>query len=158
MARGGGVMDFMERVMDELEYRGLKRSDLARYLGVSYSTVQTWHVRHAIPSVETAYKVAQFLGVTVEYLITGENPTPRNVPKNATFEIYNNHDTEIKNKVYKTVEKIKEVAEPLRLNDSADFEYIFKCYQKMDGHDRDTVLNIVTALMSHYPDTETEAN
>ena len=48
-----------------LEQSKKKRADLVRATGISEGTVRGW-IKGAIPSAEAAYKVAQYLNVTVE--------------------------------------------------------------------------------------------
>lgn len=64
---------YAQRVLDELEYQGLKKSDLVNNLGIPDSTVRGWWAKDTIPAADTALKVSRFLGVSLEYLITGED-------------------------------------------------------------------------------------
>ncbi|MBQ0003594.1 MAG: helix-turn-helix domain-containing protein [Treponema sp.] len=68
---------YAQRVLDELEYQGLKKSDLVNNLGIPDSTVRGWWAKDTIPAADTALKVARFLNVSLEYLITGEEREPR---------------------------------------------------------------------------------
>lgn len=63
---------FSERLLEELNYVGYSQADLARFLGVRQSTVQTWIQRGSIPAADTALKIADFLNVSLEYLVTGK--------------------------------------------------------------------------------------
>lgn len=69
-------MDFWGRVIEELEYSGKNKSDLARYLGVNTSTTSTWIARKTIPAADIALNIAQYLDTTVEYLVTGDTSQP----------------------------------------------------------------------------------
>lgn len=66
-------MNFAARLKDELEYQGLRMSDLAKHLGTKQSTIQGWIDRGSIPAADTALKIAHFLNVSIEYLLTGED-------------------------------------------------------------------------------------
>lgn len=68
---------FSERLLQELNYLGFSQADLARYLNVRQSTIQTWIQKGSIPAADTALKVARFLNISLEYLITGKNPPPK---------------------------------------------------------------------------------
>lgn len=68
------MSDFTNRIDNLLNERNLRRADLCRAVGISDSTIRTWITRNASPSVEAAFRVAQFFGVTVEYLVTGKTP------------------------------------------------------------------------------------
>lgn len=63
---------FAEMVLNELEKKGLKKSDLVRDLQIPDSTVRGWWAKGSLPVVDLGYKVAQYLGVPLEYLLTGE--------------------------------------------------------------------------------------
>lgn len=63
---------FSERLLEELNYVGYSQADLARFLGVRQSTVQTWIQRGSIPAADTALRIADFLNVSLEYLVTGK--------------------------------------------------------------------------------------
>ncbi len=64
-------MAFIKNVVEELEFQGKTQSQLAEYLGVNKAAISMWIKRDSIPAADTAYKVAQFLGVSLEYLLTG---------------------------------------------------------------------------------------
>lgn len=73
------------RIRQRREALGLSQSELARRLGVSYQTVQMWEREPdpSRPGTSTAPKrarlaeVAQILGVTPEWLLTGRDPEGR---------------------------------------------------------------------------------
>ena len=67
------VMDFRERLRDEIEYKGLSVKELAATVGISYSTFLSYiDARAVLPNVETAVKISKILGVSVEYLVNGQ--------------------------------------------------------------------------------------
>lgn len=56
-------------------------------LGFSISTVSSWKQHNTIPKTESLYKIAKYLGVSMEYLLTGEkdaNSFPDDVQKIST--------------------------------------------------------------------------
>ena len=55
-------------LMDEL---GLRQADVARGVGVPKATVFNWLKRDTIPQADAAVKIADLLGTTVRYLVTG---------------------------------------------------------------------------------------
>ena len=66
-------MGFKERLRDEIEYRGLLVKEVSAAVGISNSTFLSYiDARGVLPNVETAVKIAKYLGVTVEYLVEGE--------------------------------------------------------------------------------------
>jgi transcriptional regulator with XRE-family HTH domain len=65
-------MGFRENLKDELIYNSILVKELAIVSGVPRKTIDKYLTEHgSIPSAENAVKIAQALGVTVEYLVTG---------------------------------------------------------------------------------------
>lgn len=68
-------MGFKENLKSELEYQGMLLKELAAKCGVSKNTLGNYLTGHnSLPTADTAVKIARALGVSVEYLVTGENP------------------------------------------------------------------------------------
>ncbi|GMO40422.1 MAG: hypothetical protein Pg6C_01240 [Treponemataceae bacterium] len=66
-------MGFRENLKSELLYSGMLVKELAEKSGVSkYSIDNYLNKRGQVPSVEAAVKIAAALGVSVEYLVTGQ--------------------------------------------------------------------------------------
>jgi transcriptional regulator with XRE-family HTH domain len=66
-------MGFRENLKSELVYQGMLVKELARLSGISRHTLDNYlNVRGHIPSADIAVKIARALGVSVEYLVTGE--------------------------------------------------------------------------------------
>ena len=81
-------MGFKENLRSELQFSGMLVKELAAKSGVKKHSLDRYlDSRSQLPNVETGVKIAQALGVTVEYLVTGEenqkkisynvNPTTR---------------------------------------------------------------------------------
>jgi transcriptional regulator with XRE-family HTH domain len=63
---------FKENLKSELEYKGILIKDLASLSGVNRRTIDNYlSTHHSIPTADAAVCIAQVLGVSVEYLITG---------------------------------------------------------------------------------------
>ena len=62
---------FIERLERLMADRGLQQKDLAKKVGISSNGISTWKITGALPRADVAVKIADILGVTVEYLITG---------------------------------------------------------------------------------------
>lgn len=63
---------FLERLKDELSYKGFTQKELAEKTGISVNTIRGWFSKDLVPDVFNAVKIAQALGTTVEYLVTGK--------------------------------------------------------------------------------------
>lgn len=57
--------------------KGLKDSDIARMTGITKSTFSDWKAGRSSPKNEKLKKIADCLGVTVDYLMTGEEPAKK---------------------------------------------------------------------------------
>lgn len=77
------MSDFTARIDTRLSNINKKRSDLTKACDLPESAVRRW-VGGSVPAADTAVKIARFLGVSVEYLITGEDSA--NGPKLAPEE------------------------------------------------------------------------
>lgn len=64
---------FWERVDEELEYRGKTRKSLATEVGFNLGNIGKGIKLGSAPSADTAVKIANVLGVSVEYLVSGSN-------------------------------------------------------------------------------------
>ena len=57
----------------ELNYSGMLVKELAKLSGINKHTIDSYlREKSNIPSIEAGYKIAQALGVSVEYLVTGK--------------------------------------------------------------------------------------
>ena len=66
-------MSFKENLRDELLYQDIKIKELSDKIGIPYSTILSYVCsKSSLPKVDVAYKIAEALGVTVEFLMTGK--------------------------------------------------------------------------------------
>jgi transcriptional regulator with XRE-family HTH domain len=75
-------MGFRENLKSELLYNDISVKELASLSGLAKRAIDNYlrSANAAIPSAEAAVKIARVLGVTVEYLITGEDEViPREI-------------------------------------------------------------------------------
>jgi SOS-response transcriptional repressor LexA len=80
-------MDFSERLEILIKAKNTSQKAMAEYLGIRRPSISDWKNLGTIPGADTAIKLAQFLGVSVEYLITGKDkagltPEQRNLLRN----------------------------------------------------------------------------
>lgn len=69
------AMGFKENLKNELSYSGMLVKELSALSGINRRTIDNYLSTHnCTPSVEAAVSIAQTLGVSVEYLVTGEEP------------------------------------------------------------------------------------
>lgn len=71
-------MTLSQRVFEELKKQKKKQKDLAAYIGISTSAVSDWKKKGTNPSAENISAIADFLEVSIDYLLTGtENHTKK---------------------------------------------------------------------------------
>lgn len=58
-----------QKLLDE---KGLKNSDIARATGISNMTLSDWKNGKSTPKQDKLMKIADFFGVSLDYLMTGE--------------------------------------------------------------------------------------
>ena len=106
-------MGFKERLRDEIEYRGLLVKEVSAAVGISNSTFLSYiDSRGVLPNVETAVKIAKYLGVTVEYLVDGISEIQQNQEQsfysakkqlNESYDKLSSHDKLILVKIAETM-------------------------------------------------------
>ena len=75
------LMGFKENLKSELGYKGMLVKELAGITGISRHTLDNYlNVREHIPTLDAAVKIAKALGVSVEYLATGEESPHAGIP------------------------------------------------------------------------------
>ena len=73
----GLIMGFRENLKLELTYQNLIVKELSVLTGISKHTLDNYlNLRERIPTADVAVKIAKALGVSVEYLVTGEESYP----------------------------------------------------------------------------------
>jgi transcriptional regulator with XRE-family HTH domain len=74
-------MGFKENLKSELTYSGILVKELAALSGVNKRTIDNYlNTHNCMPSADAAVRIAGALGVTVEYLITGDEKRERKPP------------------------------------------------------------------------------
>lgn len=88
------MYEHYERARDK---KGLKNADVAKATGIPKQLFSDWKKRDSTPKAETLLKIADFLDVSVEYLVSGREPEPNSYyldPEVAQMaqEIHDNED------------------------------------------------------------------
>ncbi len=73
----------IQRIEEKLEEKDLMQKDLALFIGVGPSTVGNWISRGTDPPARYLIHICNFLGVSLEYLLTGEENTVEQIGTNA---------------------------------------------------------------------------
>jgi transcriptional regulator with XRE-family HTH domain len=73
-------MGFRENLKEQLSFSGMYVKELAALSGVKKQTIDSYlNVHNCMPSADTAVAIAQVLGVSVEYLVTGKEIKQKSV-------------------------------------------------------------------------------
>lgn len=62
------MYEIYQKLLDE---KGLKNADVARATGISNMTLSDWKRGKSVPKADKMQKIAEFLNVSVDYLMTG---------------------------------------------------------------------------------------
>ena len=62
------MYEIYQRLLDE---KGLKNADVARATGISNMTLSDWKRGKSVPKADKMQKIAEYLNVSVDYLMTG---------------------------------------------------------------------------------------
>ena len=68
-----------ERIFVLLKSKHLSQYDLAEYAGLSPAAISSWKSRNTSPSADKLVRISEFLGVSLQFLLTGID-TPDKVP------------------------------------------------------------------------------
>lgn len=120
------MYEIFERLLKE---KGLKAADVVRGTGIKSPVFSEWKKGKSNPNTEKMLKIANFLNVTVEYLMTGEDPKADS-PSQGYYideetartaqEIYNND--KILFDVYKTADRDRLIAYAKKLSELRKLE------------------------------------
>ena len=78
---------FLQRVIEEMDFLQVSKAELSRAIDVPDSTVRSWFKKDSIPAADTALRIADFLNVSLEYLVTGKkNESKKSKTELSDFE------------------------------------------------------------------------
>ncbi len=104
-------MGFKENLKDELKYQGILVKELAEKSGVAKGTIDHYLAEKCTaPIAENAVKIAQALGVTVEYLVTGKEINLSKDKKSQNLEV----DISLYKKYHKIMQKLDNLPENIK--------------------------------------------
>ena len=66
--------DFWERVKYLIRIKAITQERTAKACGISFSTFRGWISKKYFPPIEDTYNLARFLGVSIDFLISGREP------------------------------------------------------------------------------------
>ena len=66
--------EFWKLVNQLIKAQKTKQEAIAASCGISVQTLRGWITKKRFPNAPETYRIAQALGTTVEFLVTGNNP------------------------------------------------------------------------------------
>ncbi|MBR1752441.1 MAG: helix-turn-helix transcriptional regulator [Ruminococcus sp.] len=66
-------MTITERIFGILAQKGLSQKEFSKIIDVNEKTVSAWKKNNSLPPVDKISKISDCLGVSIQYLITGED-------------------------------------------------------------------------------------
>lgn len=84
-----------DRIFNLLKEKGITQSALADKIGVRQATISDWKRKKTTPSAGTIGLIAEILGVSTDYLITGKeySPSPSQTVNQGIFGDRNHNNT-----------------------------------------------------------------
>lgn len=76
--------------------KGYKDADISRLTGISRPTLSDWKRGVSKPKQDKLIKIAECLGVTTDYLLTGEEKQSEFSPEQAELDLRISQDIELK--------------------------------------------------------------
>lgn len=64
-----------DSIFNLMQERGVKASDVARQTGIKRAAISKWKTGRTSPGVNALILLADYFGVTVDYLVGHETPT-----------------------------------------------------------------------------------
>lgn len=70
-------MNIAQRIFELLKIQSKKQSELAEYVGISRAAISDWKSKGTSPTAEYLVKICEFLDISLDYLLTGVEPMPK---------------------------------------------------------------------------------
>lgn len=100
-------MTIIERILATLDENEKKAVDLCEYLGIRASTMSTWKTRNSDPPAKYLEPIANFLGVSIHYLATGNELPSKKVTTADEDELLELYRTLPENKKFEFIGELK---------------------------------------------------
>ena len=132
-------MNFLEKLNSLMKSKGLNKNTLSQSSGIPYTTIDGWYKKgFANAKLSTIQKLADFLGVSLDYLIR-DNITDINYGKLSEFSMLSSEITHIKK--YRTLDSHgKEVVDVVLDKETERMQTLAQ--QAEDEDDEDDVIDV----------------
>ena len=112
-----------ERIFVALAQKKLSQKEFAKRIEVNEKTVSAWKKNNSLPPVDKISKISDCLGVTINYLLTGEEEKPV-IQQSQNFQQINSREKELLKyfKMLSNEEQIRLIARAEVLAEQAKLE------------------------------------
>lgn len=94
--------EISERIKQIMKKQKINQTELAEKTKIKLRTLVSYISENKLPKTEALYKISQVLGVSIEYLLTGET-TELNAKEKKLLEDYRNSPKDVQEIVDKTL-------------------------------------------------------
>ncbi len=123
-------MTVNDRIFLTLQQQKKKQNDLAEFLGIKHVAVSNWKTGKSVPNIENLEKIAKFLNVSLDFLITGKEYNSICANNNSAIGNFNNNsnnnffanETEKLNKNIESIELTEYQQELLKVVNSLPYK------------------------------------
>jgi transcriptional regulator with XRE-family HTH domain len=81
----------VERILNLMKERDVTAAQLTREIALTNGLVSQWKKGLQNPSTEAVIKIADYFGVTTDWLLTGKEPVKKNVDEMSMSELIKNN-------------------------------------------------------------------
>lgn len=92
--------DIVERIDKFLTEKNIKRTVFASAVGITNQSITDWKTRGTVPASDIALRIAEYLGVSVEWLITGVSPAKRSAEELELLKMFSQLDDAQKDGIF----------------------------------------------------------
>ncbi len=122
-------MTISQRVFYLLDKQGKKQNELSRFTGISTSTISAWNKRGTDPAANTISTIADFFGVSTNYLLTGQEKESLSVNECEMLEVFKKFD---EREQIKLIGKLEELYRQKQIKENTQ-PSAFKVARSTDG-------------------------
>ena len=130
-------MNITQRIFHLLNIQNKKQSELAEYVGISRSAISDWKSKGTTPTAEFLVKICEFLNVSLDYLLTGQERSGTSVHVGGSVSggsvVQGNHSSVV----------IRNGKERVLSDDAAE---LLRIYDSLNVKNRHKVLDMVFKL------------
>jgi transcriptional regulator with XRE-family HTH domain len=104
--------EFIKRLDSVISENKTTRAEVCRMAKINHSSINNWEgkgkgiKKPSIPSVEKVIKVAEFLDISLDYLLLGKEPDVINKNEKELLELYKQLNNDVKSYIINTIRGI----------------------------------------------------